>query len=154
MGEDSSDSSDLDESRVVMSRCKRGSSWGQGVGSTSQRGSKRPKGSDQMYVCPLRGQTNSQAGLVTGGVTDISPQRLSPERSGWELGCSTTICFAMGVPTEQAANRVNQECPTPSHNTPFEQLIEDLGKAHQQCNQDGTRQGSRLRLPQVCDIWH
>ena len=50
LGEDTSDSSELDESRMVRGRCKRGSSWSHGVGSTSQRGSKRPKGSDQTYV--------------------------------------------------------------------------------------------------------
>ena len=40
LGEDASDSSDLDESIPVRGRCKRGSSSSHVVGSTSQRGSK------------------------------------------------------------------------------------------------------------------
>ena len=55
LGEDTSDSSDLDESRMVRDRCKRGSSWSHGVGTTSQRGSKRLKGPDPTYVPPSRG---------------------------------------------------------------------------------------------------
>ena len=61
LGVDTSDSSDLEESLMVRGRCKRGSSWSHGVGSTSQRGSKRLKGPDPTYLPLSRGQSNSQA---------------------------------------------------------------------------------------------
>ena len=70
---DTSDSSDLDESLMVRGRCKRGSSWSHGVGTTAQQGSKRLKGPDPTYVTPSLRQSNSKVGPVTGGVTDISP---------------------------------------------------------------------------------
>ena len=65
---------------------------GGGVGTNSHQGSKQPKDSDQTYVCPRRRQISSKVGLVTGGVTDSI------------------------LVTVQAANRVNQECKTSSHN--------------------------------------
>ena len=68
---DTSDSSDLNESRMVRGGCKRVSPWIYGVGTTSQRGSKRLKGPDPTHVPPSRGQSNSNIDLATGGVTDI-----------------------------------------------------------------------------------
>jgi hypothetical protein len=79
---DTSHSSDLGESRMIRGRCKRGSSWGHGVGTTSQQGSKRLKGSDQTYVYPLRAQINSKAGLATVGET-WSAWHFSSVQSGW-----------------------------------------------------------------------
>ena len=55
LGEDTSDSSDMTESRMVWGGCNRVSSWRHGVGTTSQRGAKRLKGPDPTYVPPSRG---------------------------------------------------------------------------------------------------
>ena len=53
LGEDTSDSSDLNESQIVRGGCKRVSPWSYGVGPTSQLGSKRLKCPDPIACASI-----------------------------------------------------------------------------------------------------
>ena len=93
------DTADLDASRMSRGRCKRRSPRGHDGGTISQRGSKRLKGHDPMYLPPSCGRRNSQADPVLGGVTNST----LPCLAGSSMGESR------GAPQLSASPRASQQ---------------------------------------------
>ncbi len=138
------DTSDLDASRMIRSRCKRRSS--RGGGTISQRGSKRLKGHDPTSLSPSCGWRNSQADPVLGGVTNSTLPCLAGSSMGGSRGVPQ-LSVSPRASQQSAAGSIKNVRPPPLMHYPIHRL---QATAHQQCNRNRrSRKGDRLRLPRV-----
>ena len=123
------DTSDLDASRMIRSRCKRRSSRGHDGGTISQRGSKRLKGHDPTSLPPSCGRRNSQADPVLGGVTNSTLPCLAGSSMGGSRGVPQ-LSVSPRASQQSAAGSIKNVRPSPLMHYPINRL---RAMARQQC---------------------